>query len=209
MNKIKAIIFDLDGVLIDAKEWHYDALNRALKIFGYEISRHEHLSTYDGLPTKRKLEILSSEQGLPLKLHDLINNLKQNLTFEMIVTNCKPVFHHQYAISKLKGKGYGLAVASNSVRASVEAMLERSSLLSYFDFYLSNQDVQKSKPSPEIYLKAIQRFNLQSSECLIVEDNPVGLAAAVATGAHVLQVNSVDEVNFQNISLFINSCENK
>ncbi|HCF3308648.1 TPA: HAD hydrolase-like protein, partial [Pseudomonas aeruginosa] len=54
---IKAVIFDMDGVLIEAKDWHYDALNKALNLFGYNISRHDHLTSYDGLPTSRKLEM--------------------------------------------------------------------------------------------------------------------------------------------------------
>ena len=56
--EIKAIIFDMDGVLIEAKDWHYEALNRALSLFGMEISRYDHLVTYDGLPTTKKLEML-------------------------------------------------------------------------------------------------------------------------------------------------------
>ena len=64
---IKAIIFDMDGVLIEAKDWHYEALNKALSLFGYEISRYDHLVTYDGLPTSKKLEMLSMERGLPRK----------------------------------------------------------------------------------------------------------------------------------------------
>ena len=66
---IKAVIFDMDGVLIDAREWHYEALNRALRLFGMEISRTDHLTTFDGLPTRRKLEMLSSTNGLPVELH--------------------------------------------------------------------------------------------------------------------------------------------
>ena len=58
MSRIKAILFDMDGVLIDAKEWHYEALNQALKLFGCEISRFDHVHTFDGLPTKDKLELL-------------------------------------------------------------------------------------------------------------------------------------------------------
>jgi beta-phosphoglucomutase-like phosphatase (HAD superfamily) len=57
---IKATIFDMDGVLIEAKDWHYEALNRALNLFGFEISRYQHLTTYNGLPTRKKLEMLSS-----------------------------------------------------------------------------------------------------------------------------------------------------
>ena len=73
MTKIKAIIFDMDGVLIDAKDWHYEALNRALKLFGYNISRYDHLVTFDGLPTRKKLEMLTREHGLPPSLHGFLN----------------------------------------------------------------------------------------------------------------------------------------
>ena len=66
MGKIKAVLFDMDGVLIEAKDWHYEALNRALGLFGYEITRAEHLSSYDGLPTKVKLKKLTLERSVRL-----------------------------------------------------------------------------------------------------------------------------------------------
>ena len=62
MNQIKAVIFDMDGVLIDAKEWHYEALNRALGNYGYCVSRSEHISIYDGLPTRSKLQLLTERE---------------------------------------------------------------------------------------------------------------------------------------------------
>src|SRR3712207_218770 len=114
--KIKAVIFDMDGVLIDAKEWHYEALNAALRLFGSEISRYDHLITFDGLPTKKKLEMLSLEGGFPRKLHGFVNDLKQQYTMEIVYTKCKPVFQHQYALAKLKAEGFRLVVGSNSVR---------------------------------------------------------------------------------------------
>lgn len=107
---IKCIIFDMDGVLIDAREWHFEALNRALDIFGFEISRHDHLATYDGLPTMKKLEILSSHSNLPKQLHAYINELKQIFTMDITMVKCAPTFCHQYAISKLKSDGYRMAV---------------------------------------------------------------------------------------------------
>jgi hypothetical protein len=63
VNRITAVLFDLDGVLVDATEWHYEALNHALGLFGFDITRYEHLSSYNGLPTRRKLEMLSVEKG--------------------------------------------------------------------------------------------------------------------------------------------------
>lgn len=206
-TRIKAVIFDMDGVLIEAKDWHYEALNRALRLFGMEISRYDHLVTYDGLPTKRKLEMLSMERGLPTSLHQFINDVKQIYTTEITFSKCKPVFIHQYALSKLRNEGYRLAVASNSIRATIELMMEKSALMPYLEFFLSNQDVTRGKPDPEIYVKAMERLGLSPEECLIVEDNENGIRAAVASGAHVLRVKDVHDVNYDNIKSRIRQVE--
>ena len=108
MTKITAVVFDLDGVLVDATEWHYEALNRSLQLFGFSISRYEHLSTYNGLPTRKKLEMLTVEKGLPVALHGLINRVKQVYTREEILTKCRPVFEKEYMMSRLKSDGYRL-----------------------------------------------------------------------------------------------------
>jgi beta-phosphoglucomutase len=205
--KIKAVIFDMDGVLIDAKEWHYETLNKALNLFGAEISRYDHLVTFDGLPTKKKLEMLSLEGGFPNGLHGFVNELKQQYTMEVVYTKCKPVFQQQYALSRLKSEGYHLAVCSNSIRKSVEIMMEKSALMEYLDFFLSNQDVKNGKPDPEMYNLAIKKLNLHPQECLIVEDNDHGLKAALASGAHVLKVENPGDVYYENIRARINEIE--
>lgn len=196
---IKAVIFDMDGVLIEAKDWHYEALNEALSLFGYEINRHEHLTTYDGLTTKTKLKRLSMDKGLPECLHGFINEMKQQYTINMIHKFCRPHFNHEYALSRLKSEGYLMAVASNSIRLTVDMMLEKAKLLDYLKFTLSNEDVSQPKPSPEIYNMAIQRLELDPRECLIVEDNENGIRAAQASGAHVMIVKDIHEVNYKNI----------
>lgn len=197
--KIKAILFDMDGVLIEAKEWHYEALNRALKLFGLPISRFDHLTTFDGLPTLKKLELLTIERGLPKELHGFINEIKQQFTMEIVHSRCKPMFVHEYALSNLKSMGYKLAVCSNSVRNSVETMMRRSALANYLDFMVSNEDVNIGKPDPEMYLFAIAQFGFNPSECLIIEDNENGIKAARASGGHLLIVKEVAEVNLNNI----------
>lgn len=205
--KIKAIIFDMDGVLIDAKEWHYEALNTALKLFGLEISRYDHLVTFDGLPTKKKLEMLSLEGGFPQKLHEFVNELKQQYTMEIVYTKCKPIFQHQYALAKLSAEGFRLAVGSNSVRKTIDVMMEKAGLSKYIDFFLSNEDVIKSKPDPEIYITAMQKMNLSPEECLIVEDNDKGIKAALASGANLLKVEHPGDVDYYKIKNRINEIE--
>ncbi|NGZ83093.1 HAD family hydrolase [Duganella aceris] len=207
MTKIKAIIFDMDGVLIDAKEWHFEALNRALTLFGMAISRYDHLVTYDGLPTKTKLRMLSLERGLPEALHGFINEMKQIYTMEVIYARCKPVFQHQFALSRLRAEGYRMAVCSNSIRNTIAMMLERAELLPFLEFFLSNEDVAAPKPAPDMYLKAIERMGLLPEQCLIVEDNPNGIKAARDSGAHVLCVHDVREVNHANITQTIAALE--
>lgn len=209
MSQIKAVIFDMDGVLIDAKDWHYQALNKALSLFGYEINRYDHLVTYDGLPTSKKLEMLSLEKGLPRGLHEFINDLKQQYTIDIVHSTCKPVFFHEYALSSLKSEGYHLAVASNSIRSTVDLMMEKSDLKQYLDFFLSNQDVSKAKPDPEIYTKAIERLGLQPEECMVVEDNHNGILAAKKSKAFVMEVENVFDVNYDNIKKQITEIERR
>lgn len=204
---IKAIIFDMDGVLIEAKDWHYEALNKALSLFGFEISRYDHLVTFDGLPTSRKLEMLSVERGLPRSLHKFINEMKQQYTMDYVYTCCKPRFIHQYALSRLNAEGYRLALASNSIRKTVELMLDKADLSQYMEFMLSNQDVVKAKPDPEIYLTAIKRLGLKPEECLIAEDNQNGIQAALASGGHLFKVDTVNDVTYTNIKRRIEEIE--
>lgn len=199
MCNIKAILFDMDGVLIDAKEWHYEALNRALRLFGYEISRFDHIHTFDGLPTRDKLKLLSEGSNLPVGLHGFLNQLKQQYTLELIAQKCRPVFQHEYALSRLKREGFLLAVCSNSVRTTILEMMDRAKLSEYLDLILSNEDVERAKPDPEIYLAAMKRLGLEAEQCLILEDNKNGIQAAKASGGHLLKIDTVADVNYANI----------
>jgi HAD superfamily hydrolase (TIGR01509 family) len=197
IQTIKAIVFDMDGVLVDAREWHFLALNKALSLFGMSIARYDHLSTFDGLPTKKKLELLALTDHIPTELQPFISELKQKYTNDFIYQECRPNFTRQYALSRLKEEGYPIAVASNSIRNTVDAMLERSGLNTFIDFSLSNNDVSRPKPDPEIYQLAISRLECSASEVLVVEDNEHGVKAAESAGAHILHIEDISQVNYK------------
>lgn len=207
MTKIRAVVFDMDGVLIDAKEWHYEALNRALGLFGHSVSRYDHLITYDGLPTRRKLEMLSRERGLPTGLHTFINELKQVYTTELVHLGCKPIFQHEYALAHLSADGLKLAVASNSIRSTIDLMMQKSNLFRHLSTIVSNEDVALGKPDPAIYLKAFENLELSADECLVVEDNENGIRAARDAGAHLLAVRSVHDVTYDRVRQRIQQIE--
>lgn len=207
--KIKGILFDLDGVLVDATEWHYEALNRALGLFGYNIARYEHLTTYNGLPTRKKLEMLSVEKGLPRGLHNIVSRIKQKYTREEILRQCTPVFEKEFMIHQLKRDGYRMAVCSNAVRESVELMLRASGLFDLFEFVISNEDVKHPKPDPEMYLAAFDRLGLKPQECIIVEDAGPGIEAAKNSGGHLCRVSGFTEVQYDRVKHFIDQVEKK
>ncbi len=100
-----------------------------------------------------------------------------------------------------------MAVCSNSIRNTIEVMMQKTLLDAYLEFYVSNQDVAHGKPNPEMYNKAITKLGLTPQECLIVEDNENGVKAALASGAHLLKIEAVQDVNYQNIKNRISQIE--
>jgi len=196
-NKIKLIIFDLDGVLVKAKQIHYEALNKALGEL-YSISLEEHLQKYDGLKTKEKLNLLSKEKKLPLANHDKVWEDKQKYTLEEL----KKIQPSNFLIScfeRLKNEGYAIACCSNSIKKTIFVVLSKLQIIEYFDLILSNEDVKNSKPHPEIYWKCISDIGTLPENTLIVEDSPHGLKAAYRSKANVWRVTSPDDVTEQNI----------
>ena len=192
----RLVIFDLDGVLIDSRELHYHALNNALKKIGNEfiISREEHLSTYDGLNTTRKLEMLSEQKGLDRKYFNQVWQDKQNATFELI--RQFSINHTaKYIINQLKLKGWKVAVASNSIRETVRIALDSIGVLGDVDYIVSNQDVHYAKPFPEMYWRCMIALNALPKNTIIVEDSHIGRQGAIDSGGTLYPVEDSKDLN--------------
>jgi len=204
----KLIVFDLDGVLVEAKQIHYDTLNQALREIDekYIITEAEHLSTYDGLKTTQKLEMLTKNKGLSAELYDAIWYRKQHLTIEAI-SELQPDLQKIELFKELRNMGYKLACASNSIRRSVLVMLAKIGIIEYMDLIISNEDVKNSKPHPEMYWKAMSMMVCLPEETLIVEDSPHGLLAASRSRANVLRVDNPKDLTLEKIVNKLN--ENK
>lgn len=207
----KLIIFDLDGVLIESRDLHFHALNEALQRIDdcYVISREEHLSVYDGLNTTRKLELLTQNKDLPQKYYNQIWKDKQEATFELI----KAFPRDEKVINifkKVKERGYKIAIASNSIRETVKLALLSIGVMEYVDYYVSNEDVKRTKPYPEMYWKCMIELNSIPSNTIIVEDSHIGRQGALTSGAHLLPVeNSLDVTEHKVISMIDHIDNNK
>ena len=202
LNEPKLVIFDLDGVLIDSKELHYEALNEALRSISseFEITPREHATKYDGLSTKKKLEMLRQEKGLKPESFEQVWKLKQEITVRMlgeIKIDETLVEFMKY----LKAKNLSLAVASNSVRNTIDIVLRNLGISHFFTLILSNEDVTSPKPHPEIYWKVMTHFGVLPENTVIFEDSYVGRLAAQRSGARLIPVDNRGDLNWEKIKL--------
>ncbi|NDG26216.1 MAG: HAD family hydrolase [Proteobacteria bacterium] len=198
-SMIKAIIFDLDGVLVDAVEIHYQAFNRAVQLFGFQIPANLHGFSFNGLPTMTKLEMLSQTCGLPRGLHPFINEMKQTFTQELILEKVAPNSDLKSLLRELRRRGIKLGVASNCVSKTVDLVLNKMQIAQFFDVILSREQVNHPKPHPMIYQACFEKLKIPAHECLILEDSRPGILAAQKACPNVLVIKNPKEVNLGRI----------
>ena len=205
----KLIVFDLDGVLVDSRNMHYEALNRALFDINpkFVISKEEHLSIFDGLSTTKKLKILE-ERGLKAEFHTLVWQKKQEYTNKIINEEYSYDERIRSILSSLKNKGYLIYVASNCIYKTIQTILVKKGFMEYIDYFISNEDVKNPKPSPEMYYKCMIRANTSTFDTFILEDSPVGRKSAYASGANVIEVENHTNVTLDLIEKHIGAVKN-
>ena len=202
----KLCIFDLDGVLIDSRELHFHALNDALCKVGeeYVISREEHLSLYDGLNTTKKLKMLTERKGLSPSYYDQIWKDKQSSTFDLIrkIESDERIRKHML---RLKENDIKIAVASNSIRETIKLSLLQIGVMDLVDFYVSNEDVLRTKPFPEMYWKCMTALNALPRTTVIIEDSHIGRQGALDSCAHLAPVKDCDDLTEEKIDEVIDT----
>ena len=191
---VKLVIFDLDGVLIDSKEYHFEALNLALGE-EFKINKKEHLAEYDGLPTLAKLNLLSEKKGLSKNKFDQIWREKQENTLKIFNESITKDYELMQYFKQLVDEGYKIAVASNSIRNTVKIILLRLGLLEFVDIYVSNEDVVRNKPYPEMYWKCMIALGALPKDTVIVEDSVIGRKGALDSKCHMIPVENRLDLN--------------
>ena len=198
---INLVIFDLDGVLIDSKEYHFEALNLALGD-QYKITQEEHIRDYDGLPTSEKLRILSERKGLSPSKFDQIWKDKQENTLNIFKKSISKDYELMNFFKQLTDEGFKIAVASNSIRNTVKIILLRLGLLEFVDIYVSNEDIVRNKPYPEMYWKCMIAIGALPDNTVIIEDSVVGRQGALDSKCHLIPVENrtdLDQSKIDNI----------
>tara|TARA_B110000858_G_C17807295_1_gene478763 strand:+ start:4690 stop:6048 length:1359 start_codon:yes stop_codon:yes gene_type:complete len=198
---IKAIIFDLDGVLVDTKLIHFEALNIALKKNDInEISYEDHVKIFDGLPTLEKLKILKIKKNQQNK----ILKIKQKYTLEILSKNVSSD-KKKTKLIRVLSKKYKIIIATNAVKSTLNICIKKLKIKEYINFAICNEDVKNPKPNPEIYLKIFIKFGLYPQEVMILEDSHYGRQAAMHSGGNLIPIQNLSEVNLKNINYYIKS----
>lgn len=192
------VIFDLDGVLVDACDWHKDALNLALvEVCGHSISEEDHVSTFNGIPTKVKLTKLSEIGILDRSLHEKVFDLKQENTIALINERAKLRYEKIDMIKELKRSGITVCCYTNSIKKTAHLMLQKTGVFDLLEEVITNEDVVEPKPHPEGYNYLVKKYGFSPDEIVIVEDSPKGLAAAHGSGCRVIKVDGPENTTLE------------
>jgi beta-phosphoglucomutase-like phosphatase (HAD superfamily)/dTDP-glucose pyrophosphorylase len=206
----KLFVFDLDGVLVDSKEIHYLSLNQALEQVDpkYIINEEDQRTTFEGLTTNQKLRILTDTRGLPEHYYDQIWKSKQekSISFFNMLKKDEELIK---IFTEIKNNNIKLAVASNSIKKTLEACLTSLGVLSLVDFYISNEDGISPKPSPDMYNVCMNKLGASKNTTTVFEDSYTGRTAAILSGARLVTIKNRSDLTVTKIQNEISGLKQK
>ena len=201
---IDTIIFDLDGVLINSKDIHFEALNSSLSknSINYQINYEDHLKTFDGLPTKTKLEILNKKKIFSKILNKKIKSHKNIITRKLL--NERLVYNKKtYHLFEKLSKKFKIGIATNAIEETLKISLKKLKISKFVNFSLSTEKIKNPKPHPEIYLRCIINLNSKPKSTLVLEDSHNGRISAKEAGARLMPIKNLSDVTYENIIRYI------
>jgi beta-phosphoglucomutase len=195
-----AIIFDMDGVIVDTNTFHKIAIQQFCKKYGFELTEEQLRTSVYGRTNKDWITTLfgtlTEEQ-----LHQYADE-KEQLFREMYAPHIKPVKGLKGFLEKLVDATIPRAIATSAPLANVDFVLEKTMLRKYFDIILDERMVTYGKPNPEIYLKTAQALGLPNENCIVIEDSLSGITAGINSGSKVIGVTTThtrDELTEANV----------
>ena len=182
---MKAVIFDMDGVLVDSQPYHFKADIDTMAEYGV-IKDQKFYESFAGTLTADRMRTLKEMFGLDVPVEEMTIKRENMILDIMGKEDIKPVSGIPEFLRSIKEKGLTTAVASSSDYKLINLILDRLKIAKYFDSVTSGSDVKRGKPSPDVFLLAAERIGIEPAECLVVEDSENGVKAAKAAGMKVL-----------------------
>ncbi len=184
---IKAVIFDLDGVLVDSEKFQYKAFCILFK--NYKLKFGKNNFNWVGKTSIRNIEHILKKNKSKLNSQKLAKE-RERIYFRFIKNKLKLGKGVKTALKFLKDKGIKTGLASQSKKGHIYYVLSLLGLKNYFDIIVSSEEVKHAKPSPDIYLKACQKLNILPKETIAIEDSPIGVKSAMSAGLVCLALST-------------------
>lgn len=182
-KNIKAIIWDLDGVILESEKYHIEAEMDTLKGYGINIEKALAMK-YFGIRSREYFKELGKHFQIKLPLKKIINSHQKKLIkyYKDII----PLTTHVPETLKILKNKYLLGVGTSTRRELVMITLEKYNLIRYFDEIVTAEDVKKGKPNPDIFLKTAEKLKVTPNECVVIEDAQAGFKAGKKAGMYVI-----------------------
>jgi HAD superfamily hydrolase (TIGR01509 family) len=186
LNSFGAVIFDMDGVLVNSEPFYVEVEQTNFKQLGLEISEKEH-QTYQGTATDRMWQLIKERHRIDHPVEELVTMTNSLVTpYFNSLEKMEPMPGVNNLIEKLKEKGVPLALASSSSSDVIEIILQKTGLKKYFDVVVSSQMAGASKPEPDIFLLTAKKLGVLPGKCVVIEDSTNGIKAAKSAGMYCI-----------------------
>ncbi|MBI4094838.1 MAG: HAD family phosphatase [Candidatus Liptonbacteria bacterium] len=185
---IRAVIFDMNGVIVDDEHVHEHAFREVLEKHGAKLGHEEYLVFFGGRTDADGFRSFMEKHRLSLSLQSLLKE-KADLYLDLFYKENRPFPGVIEAIKSLK-KRFRLALASSATRREIDLVLKSYELEQYFELVLSAEDVKKGKPDPEPYRKTAEFLKIPPSDCAVIEDSRNGVLSAKAAGTRCIGITT-------------------
>jgi beta-phosphoglucomutase family hydrolase len=189
MNEIKAVLWDVDGTLVDSAGYHWESWVETLAREGFELTR----ARFEGSFGQRNDEILRDYFGPGIAAEEVARiSLAKETSYRALLRagGIEPLPGVRLWLERLRAGGWRQAIATSAPTANVRAILDALGLESFFDAVASAEDVERGKPDPQIFLAAAAKVGAPAASCVVVEDAPAGVEAARRAGMRCVGVLS-------------------
>lgn len=188
---MKAVIFDMDGVIIDSEPIHFEVDIQTMKDFGCSISKEE-LNKYVGTTNEYMFTDIKNKYKLDKSVEEIINYRCELAKRKVIESDLAPIEGIIDLLKNLKEKNIPAAIASSSPRDFIEVVVSKFELEDYFSCILSGEEVENGKPAPDIYVETAKKLGIVPEECIVIEDSKNGVMAAKEAGMKCIGFKNIN-----------------
>lgn len=191
---MKAVIFDMDGVIIDSEPIHFEVDMQTMKDLGCNISAEE-LEKYVGTTNEYIFTHIKKNYKIRESVEEIINYRSEMAKNKVIQANLEPIEGIRELLNDLKNNNIPVAIASSSPRDFIDVVVSKFNLQDYFEYIVSGEEVENGKPAPDVYIETAKRLGISPWNCTVIEDSKNGVLAAKAAEMKCIAFQNINSGN--------------